>query len=159
MTRQYRVLSGVELIALGMRNCNGGGKDGVLIAARRPKAEPATTIAAAGPNANPNPWGDLARKVQSAVASALSAPPETPKPIRVAGVDRQRFSELAPRAEGAVTTAAAAPDPAAVPLPPRRPPSLAFTPLDAQNESRFGLIAGAQPIVSNTQFVRTVASQ
>jgi hypothetical protein len=156
LTREYRVLTGVELIALGMRNCNGGDKDGVMIASRKPRAAPTAAIASAGPNVNPNPWGDIARKVQTAVASALSSPPDNSAPIRVAVVDRQRASGLSPRADGAVS---AVPAPADVPLPPRRPPSAALTPQEAQTAPQLRMIAGAQPIVGDTQFVRTVASR
>jgi len=39
LTREYRVLTGTELIALGMRNCNGGGMQ--VARARPPEAAPA----------------------------------------------------------------------------------------------------------------------
>ena len=155
LTREYRVLSGVELIALGMRNCNGGDKDGVMIASRKPRGAPTTAIASAGPNANPNPWGDIAHKVQTAVATALSSPPESPAPIRVAVADRQRVADLASRADH-VSASTETPD---APLPPRRPPSFAFTPQDARIAPHLRLIAGAQPILGDTRFVRTVASE
>ena len=38
LTREYRVLTGSELIALGMRNCNGGGAQ--VARARQPEAAP-----------------------------------------------------------------------------------------------------------------------
>ena len=39
--------------------------------------------ASAQSSVNPNPWGDIARKVQSAVSSAFSGAPQTPPaPIR-----------------------------------------------------------------------------
>ena len=38
LTRQYKVLNGRELIALGMRNCNPGHDDGVAIASRKDAA-------------------------------------------------------------------------------------------------------------------------
>lgn len=153
LTREYRVLSGVELIALGMRNCNGGDKDGVMIASRKQRTAPATIIASAGANANPNPWGDIARKVQIAVAGALASAPENPTPVRVALADRERVSVMA---VSAASVSSETPD---VPLPPRRPPSSAFAPQDAQIPPHLRLIAGAQPILAETQFVRTVATK
>lgn len=166
LTREYRILSGSELIALGMRNCNGDNP--VLIANRKPKAEPAMAIANARPNANPNPWGDIAHKVQTAVASALSSGAgETPRgSVRVAVADRQRLPETSrlstdatARFEGSPSVAREISDGVDVPLPPRRPPSNAFTTMDAQLPPRLQLIKGAQPILATSRFVRTVATR
>jgi hypothetical protein len=146
LTREYRVLSGRELIALGMRNCDGDNP--VLIASRKQRQASPATIASAAATANPNPWGDIAHKVQSAVASALSGPEEQARgSIRIAVADRERIpmtSDAVARSEapmGAPATARLD-----VPLPPRRPPSEAFTPKDAA--PRYALIPGSQPILS-----------
>ena len=143
LTREYRILSGTELIGLGMRNCNS--PSGTMIAGAKTKTPSATEIASAQSTVNPNPWGDIARKVQSAVSSAFSGTPQTPPaPIRVAVADRQ---EIAP------------PPLISIPLPPRRPPSLAFTPKDVEIPARQRLIGGAQPILADTQFSRSALAK
>jgi len=165
LTRDYRILSGTELIALGVRNCNGDNP--VLIANRKPKTEPATAIANARPAANPNPWGDIAHKVQTAVATALSSSEETPRgAIRVAVADRQRVPEstrfptdASARFDGSTSVARMISESADVPLPPRRPPSVAFTPMDAQIPRHLQIIKGAQPILGASHFARTVATK
>lgn len=159
LTREYHVLSGTELIALGMRNCTHD-DSGVMIATRKQRA-PANSIASAAPGANPNPWGDIARKVQTAVAGALAAPPEKgPGTIRVAVADRQRapdaLSRLISDARPEGLAAAAREADTDAPLPPRRPPSTAFPPKDALVPAYRQLIRGAQPILAQTQFVRSV---
>ncbi len=149
LTREYRVLSGAELIALGVRNCNGD--DRLMIAAKKPQP----------PSPPPaNPLRDIAKSVQTAVAGALqSGDPKAP--IRVAVADRSpaplaRLSDEAvamPPAQSEPPQAAAEPL-AEAPLPPRRPPSLAMTAQDAQPAGpRLRLINGAQPIMTHTQFV------
>ena len=64
--------------------------------------------------------------------------------IRVAVADRQ---EIAP------------PPLISIPLPPRRPPSLAFTPKDVEIPARQRLIGGAQPILADTQFSRSALAK
>ena len=152
LTREYRILSGSELIALGMRNCLD--KNPVLIAGTTPKTPPATVMANARPDMNPNPWGDIAHKVQAAVTAALSG--ETgrpPVPVRIAVADRQDVTRLAPDpdARGAGRSVIAID----APLPPKRPPSLAFTSQDVEIPPARRLINGAQPILGDTQFART----
>jgi hypothetical protein len=149
LTREYRVLRGVELIALGMRNCNGDNP--VLIAGRRTRPAAQTQIASARPDAAaPNPFGDLARRVQTAVASALSSPEDQTKAsIRIAVPDRERIPDgslpanAVARLETATLVARVSPALANPPLPPRRPPSEAFTTQDAAP-----MIPGSQPILS-----------
>lgn len=155
LTREYRVLHGSELIALGMRNCNGDNP--VLIASRKQRQSTPTAVAsarldAAAP-ATASPFGDLARTVQTAVASAFSAP-ETPlkASIRIAVADRERIpdgrlsSEAVARSD-ASTSVARSPSTLAdpPPLPPRRPPSEAFT---SQDAAPSPMIPGSQPILS-----------
>lgn len=142
LTREYRVLSGTELIGLGMRNCNAPGT--TMIARSGSKTPAATEIASARSGFNPNPWGDLARKVQAAVSTAFSGGGQNPAaPIKIAVADRQ---EIAPTP--------VQPPNAAAPLPPRRPPSLAFTAQDVGSPAYQRLIDGAQPILVDTQFSR-----
>jgi hypothetical protein len=153
LTREYRVLTGTELIALGMRNCEGGP---TMIASRKQRA-PSTSLASAGSSgssaASLASFGDVAHKVQSAVATALagSAGDQTAS-IRVAVADRQQTGF----ARGGEVASAL---PETAPLPPRRPPSEAFAGQDAgrMSPAYLQLISGAQPILDR-QFVRTVAS-
>ncbi|MFM8858971.1 MAG: hypothetical protein ACKOEW_02535 [Methylocystis sp.] len=139
LTREYHVLSGVELIALGMRNCNGDNP--VLVAKRKEKALGALAQNDATPsqqgsalnsasNSNSNAasnssWGEIARKVQSAVASALTPDGRVSAPIRVAVADRENVSEersnATARLEDVVSARAAL-----APLPPRRPIELSL---------------------------------
>lgn len=158
LTREYRVLSGRELIALGMRNC--AGDNPVLVASRKQRQAAPTAVASANPPASapPGSWSDLARKVQTAVASALSAPPDQPQgSIRVAVADRAPIpdmrgaSDAVARSEAPNALARAVAD---VPLPPRRPPSEAFTAKDTT--AGLPMLAGAQPILS-ARFVRGAA--
>jgi hypothetical protein len=153
LTREYRVLRGAELIALGMRNCNGDNP--VLIAARKQRQTVPTTVASARPDTanSPNPFGDLARRVQTAVSSALSAPEEQPRAsIRIAVADRENIpqtrslSDAVARSDPASVTPRFPAVPGTPPLPPRRPPSEAFTPRDA--EPLYAMIPGSQPILS-----------
>lgn len=145
LTREYRVLSGRELIALGMRNCEGDNP--VLIASRRQRLAPSAVASAASTGA-PSAWGDIASKVQSAVASALSSPEQPPSgAVRVAVADRERLtSDAVARSEAPIGALRVD-----VPLPPRRPPSEAFTTSDAR--LHFSQIPGSQPILS-AKFVR-----
>ena len=62
LTRQYKVLSGSELIALGVRGC--GGENRVIIATRK----------SAPPPVPANPLSEIARNVRMAVANALARP-------------------------------------------------------------------------------------
>lgn len=180
LTREYRVLSGTELIALGMRNCNGGGGgDRVMIAARKPPPP--------APLAGSNPLGDLAQNVRTAVANAWSRPEESGgEPVRVAVPDRRQVPPALARLTGDAggrlddrKLTAARPDLALVeaprdgfgdgtkleaapaakefPLPPRRPPSLAFSAQDAATGAYLRLMSGAHPIVANTQFAEEAA--
>lgn len=155
LTREYRILRGSELIALGMRNCNGDNP--VLIASRKQRQAAPTTVASARPDApaayapTANPFGDIARRVQTAVASALATPEDQPKgSIRIAVADRENLprasSDTVARSDPSTTISRS---PAALenpPLPPRRPPSEAFTTKDAT--PLYAMIPGSQPILS-----------
>jgi hypothetical protein len=152
LTREYRVLSGNELIALGMRNCNGDNP--VLIASRKQRSAPAAVVASARQDAAPASWGDIARKVQTAVASALSTPEDQPRgAIRVAVADRGHIADARQPSDAMAGLTPTSAPPAAsrrfadIPLPPRRPPSEAFTTKDA-TPAKLALIHGAQPILA-----------
>lgn len=95
LTRNYKVLTGSELIRLGVRDCNAPREPRVMIARARPK-----------PIAPENPVSDAFGSLVAALTPP--APPSAPQ-VRVASV----------RAENA-----AAPQPAATPLPPQRPQEL-----------------------------------
>ncbi len=159
LTRPYKILTGTELIALGMRNCNNNNRDDgrVLVAARKPTADPIL---------------EIAHSVRAAVAGALQRPEETPSaPIRVAVVDRKPVPPALTKLSGDGGMSAAAIVTASpgnpkfdvgygdVPTPPRRPPSIAFSmrePLPPLVGAQ--LITGAQPILADTQFApRAVA--
>ncbi len=172
LTRQYKVLSGVELISLGMRNCLQG--DGIMIAAKKNRTPP---VAVAGAN----PLRDIAQSVKVAVASALSRPEDAPPgPTRIsmpdrtpvpatlarlagdaearrppasgAGVNSMRVAYLEP-SKGGLTD---------IPLPPTRPDfanAPAGPPAAAlATESDPRLISGAQPMLDSTRFAPHVFS-
>ena len=170
LTRDYRVLSGTELIALGMRNCNGPQRDEprTMIASRK---KPNTIVARAG--ADTGALGDIARNVRTAVASWTGAGQSDA--LRVTVPDRRAVpaqtlarlsgdgaSALPPLREHATPPGL----PVEIPLPPRRPPSLAMTLAPATAAAPPGptaialaepagprLIVGAQPILPTGQFM------
>jgi hypothetical protein len=135
LTRQYKVLSGVELISLGVRNCLHDDREKTLVARRQaPAATPAS----------PGPLQDFAQNIRVAVANALTSPEGAAQPPIVVA-DRSPAPAGLKEAEGrtiAFTT----------PLPPRRPK------LDADVATGFApkaqpLLIGAQPILEATRFV------
>jgi hypothetical protein len=143
LTRQYRVLSGSELISLGIRNCNG---DRTMIAAngRRGRTVPAPTPSA-------SPLGDIAETVRGAVAQAFGpSAPEPRGPIRVALAARSGQPARDPGVDTSPTASIAAPAPADAPEPPRRPPSDALSPVE--RPARL-LIPGGLPILASGAFV------
>ncbi|MGA8171672.1 MAG: hypothetical protein WB816_12700, partial [Methylocystis sp.] len=71
LTRQYRVLTGAELIALGVRDC--ARSQPTMIAARKAPPTPASVNPA-----SVNPLSEIAEKVRVAAASALARPPDAP---------------------------------------------------------------------------------
>jgi hypothetical protein len=164
LTRQYKVLSGNELIALGVRNCNGGGQ--TMIASRRRPAAP--------PPASADALTEIAQNVQGAVAKAFGAAPAAAptQPIRVAVADRKPLPPRLSRESGLDMTPTAsirAPEPPPVlvdaPTPPRRPPSLAFAgadapvPASARSSAPAPLLPGGQPILASGSFVPVLVVQ
>ena len=79
LTREYRVLTGAELIALGMRNCNGGGTQVA-------RARPETTAPAAAP-AESGLFG--------ALAAAFAPQPVDPTPVGTLRPPRVRVASAA----------------------------------------------------------------
>jgi hypothetical protein len=147
LTRQYRVLTGNELISLGVRNCNGGT---MIASAARRRGQPASASAPAG-----SPLGDIAETVRGAVAQAFGPSSPAPQgPIRVAVTDRPTARPLTPARETgldmAPTASIGAPAAQEAPVPPRRPAELAFTPADRPAPL---LIPGGQPILASGVFV------
>ncbi len=163
LTRQYKVLSGSELIALGVRGC--GGENRVIIATRK----------SAPPPVPANPLSEIARNVRMAVANALARPESAPPaPIVIAIPDRDsappalarlagdakaraaktRLADLA-RARGEPASSSGAPAPS-IPLPPHRPdfgssrPDAPATPIPTAVST---LIPGARPILDATRFL------
>jgi hypothetical protein len=139
LTRQYKVLSGVELIALGMRNCEQN--DRLLIAAKKPAPTPPV-------GADSSPLSDIAKSVRVAVAAALERPGDAPAPVLVP--DRSAVPPALARLASEAQTRDA-------PLPPRRADFLtAFV-----EPRRVGprLIGGAQPILDPTRFTPPEQSQ
>lgn len=161
LTRQYRVLSGNELISLGFRNCNGSDRTMIASAGRGKRG--AAAIASAAPAEDP--LGELAQKVRGAVSQAFADPSSPPQgPIRLALAERDRLA-----ARGAVdpmTTASIRPGgaaPAEAPEPPRRPPSLTFAARDAAADAQpesppvVPMIPGGRPILASGAFVLPLA--
>jgi hypothetical protein len=169
LTRQYHIMSGLELISLGVRNCNG--PDRILVASKRPPKAPVP---------GSDGFGDIAHSVRAAVASAFEGNKEPSNaPIRIAVIDRKPVPPTMPPwiNDARLATASTAPpmrdgftyaapsitssnDGADIPLPPRRPPSTAFDAQDARPEAAFSrLIPGAQPIIENTQFTLKVVAR
>ena len=148
LTRQYKVLSGVDLIALGVRDCARG--DRVMVASKKPPA-PAPT-ASPSPSANPaaNPLGEIARNVQVAVANALARPANAPTSTTIAITDRNPVPPALARLAGdAEARAGRIAEP--IPLPPRRP-DLSFMSAEESPAQSSRLIAGAQPILDASCF-------
>jgi hypothetical protein len=145
LTRQYKVLSGVELIALGVRDCARG--DRVMVAAKKPPP-PAPT---ASPNPSPNPLREIAQNVQVAVANALARPADAPAgSTTIAITDRNPVPPALARLAGdAEARAGRIAEP--IPLPPRRP-DMSFMSAAASPAQLSRLIAGAQPILDASCF-------
>ena len=119
LTREYRVLTGTELIALGMRNCNEGGT----------QMARARTLEAAPAQAPPE------RTLFSALSAAFSPKPVDPTPVGTLRAPRIKL-DFAPPTE---------PNMDDIPLPPRRPADL--DPLPGPGLPR--LISGAQQALSS----------
>ena len=116
LTREYRVLPGRELIALGMRECGQGGGTQVARAGKQPPAP-----AAAAPTE---------RNLFTTLSAAFSPRAVDPTPVGTLRASRVR----------AAASPAPEPEMEDIPLPPRRP--AAIDPMPGPGLPR--LIAGAQ---------------
>ena len=165
LTRQYKVLSGVELIALGVRDCARG--DRVMVAAKKPPAPPPAPTAS--PIPSPNPLREIAQNVQVAVANALARPADAGSErierelhvvAQLLGAARHAgllellevLARLAGDAEARAGRIAEL-----IPLPPRRP-DMSFMSAEASFAQSSRLIAGAQPILDASRFAPAVYS-
>ena len=169
LTRDYHVLTGTELIALGVRNCiEHRDAPQIMIAQRKPATQ--------APIAGSNPLGEMAQSVRVAVASAFSDP-ESATPIRVSIPDRKPVpaalarltGDAAPRsgATGATGDGLFPAPPikslaayrfdlayGLAPMPPLRPADITVASLGPISVNFYDrLIPGAQPILENTQFI------
>lgn len=148
LTRQYRVLSGVELISLGMRNCQHD--DRLMVARNKPvPARPSV----AEPAAAPNSLREIAQNVQVAVANALQRSDDaTPEPIRVA--DRSSVPPALARLAGDAAARADKTQTALLeaPPPPRRPDFESPSVGDPPNPPLGRLMSGAQPMLDASAF-------
>jgi hypothetical protein len=159
LTRQYKVLRGTELIALGMRNCQHD-DSGVMIASRKTNRPP--------PPAAADPLRDIAENVRVAVASALNRPEDAPPaPTRIVTPDRAPVPPALARLAGdaeARRAVAARPEAdglreAGVPLPPLRPDFAEIAAAPGPEDSASPqLIKGAQPILDSNRFAPRVFS-
>ncbi len=144
LTRQYKVLSGAELIALGVRNCLQGER--VLVAKKAPPARPAPAAAPVGPVvAAQDPLREIAQNMRLAVARAWSQPGDAPP--RIVVPDRSPVPPAPVRAAALEIGASAAP------LPPRRPSFVAVAAPTTLAAAPAALVNGAQPILDASHFV------
>jgi hypothetical protein len=111
LTRQYKVLSGRELIALGMRNCAPGHDDGVMIAKRN---DAAPTVAQAPEASRDDTLANMAKSVRTAVAKALQRPEGAPS-------EALAFADRSPTPPPPLPAMAGLSQEVEIPLPPRRP--------------------------------------
>ena len=124
LTRQYKVLSGRELIALGMRNCAPGHDEGVAIASRK-DAAPAVAQAPEAPR--DDALTNMAQSVKTAVAKALARPEGAPS-------EALAFADRSPAPPPPLPAMAGLSQEIEIPLPPRRPDLhvAATTPADTE---------------------------
>lgn len=120
LTREYRVLTGAQLIALGMRNCEGGGVQ--VARARHQDSAPAVAAPAE-------------RSLFGSLAAAFSIKPTDPAPVGTLRLARGKPDVAAPPEL----------DEEDAPLPPRRPVDLDPMP----GPGLPMLIAGAQQALSS----------
>lgn len=111
LTRQYKVLSGRELIALGMRNCTPGHDEGVMIASRK---DAAPVVAQAPEAARDDTLESIKKSVRTAVAKALQQPEGAPS-------EALAFADRSPAPPPPLPAMAGLSQEVEIPLPPRRP--------------------------------------
>ncbi len=140
LTRQYKVLRGSELIAIGVRNCNA------------PAQPPKIMIAKASP-APAAEGGDFLKGVQGAVETLFGSGAKAPAATLVA----QRPAQPKPAEQAAAPEPPAAPPPTlqasvSAPLPPPRPPMIGAVPtpqppIPKGTPAFLTPIAGSAPIL------------
>jgi hypothetical protein len=159
LTRDYHVLTGAELIALGVRDCNA---DQIQIARAKPSQVPAAAAPPA-PASGSNLFGTILAALTPAPAQAPAAAPKAAfAPVRTApaipatapSASAESVPLPPPRPADLDAIALVAVEVADVPLPPRRPPDVA-PPIPGLPK----LISGAQPtlpygVLSYTAFGR-----
>ena len=141
LTRNYKVIRGSELIAMGFRNCNAPApQPNIMIAKARRQEAPAAT-------------GDFIKGVQTAVASLFpgqSAPAQPPQQLAARTPEPAR-----PAAPAALPVAAPLQATVEAPLPPPRPPLIGVVvapqppapPLPAGTPAYLRPIPGSTPIL------------
>ena len=145
LTRQYKVLRGSELIALGVRNCN------------VPAQQPQIMIAKASPAPAPAQSGEFLKGVQSAVSSLFgTGPAATPQPAKTQIASRPAPPPPATPAPSAQTSPGLQTTIEA-PLPPVRPPMIGaaptpMPPVPKATPAYLRPIHGSAPILE-TRFV------
>lgn len=161
LTRRYTVLSGAELIALGVRSCNGDNR--ILIAQPKAPAPPSAP-------ARSDPLKEIAQTVEGAVAKAIERLDDSKEPIRVAVADRKPLPPTRPAeqlplppASGGTKPVPASGDARVVARyedaqPPRRPAET-FAIANAGAVAYLRLMPGAQPIMGDKSFTPFAAPQ
>ncbi len=139
LTRQYKVLRGSELIALGVRNCNA------------PAQEPRIMVARATPAPVASENGEFFKGVQSAVDSLFGigakTPPARPAPPRPPIAAKPAQPDVAPTEQTPSLQASVS-----APMPPPRPPMIGAAPTPQPPIPRgtpafLRPIAGSAPIL------------
>ncbi len=151
LTRQYKVLSGVELISLGVRNCLLHDDGRVMVARKNPAPQPPQPEPPQPPG--PNPLREIAQNVQVAVSSALSRSEDAPaEPITVA--DRTPVPPALARLAGDAETRANKMQLAFLeaPPPPRRPAFTVPSEGEPSGPPLARLMDGAQPMLDGSRF-------
>ena len=136
LTRQYKVLSGRELIALGMRDCNPGHDDGVAIASRKAAAP---TVAEAAEPPRDDALQHMAQSVKTAVTKALQRPEGEPS-------EALAFADRSPAPLPPMATLTQEIE---VPLPPRRPDLHVTAPTPAETEAAAPAAKPAPVVVAS----------
>lgn len=139
LTRQYKVLRGAELIAVGVRNCN------------EPASQPQIMIAKATPAPAAQGNGEFLKGVQSAVETLFGAGAKPPPAALAARrtPSPKPADQPAPAGEPQPPTLQAS---ISAPLPPPRPPMIGaaptpMAPLPRDTPGYLRPIAGSAPIL------------
>jgi len=137
LTRQYKVLRGAELIAIGVRECNAPGK------------QPQIMIAKATPAPAAQGSGEFLKGVQSAVETLFGAGAKAPPAPAKRPASPRPAEQPAPAGEPQPPTLQAS---ISAPLPPPRPPMIGAAPtpqppIPRDTPGFLRPIAGSAPIL------------